>query len=65
MKSILSFVIILYCFQLLAQNSIYIGTKKYNATSEWQFTVVNGYYGNSFNGSNITSADITRLINNC
>jgi hypothetical protein len=43
MKKILSITIILFCSQLIAQNSIYIGTKKYSATDEWQFTVENGY----------------------
>jgi hypothetical protein len=43
MKSISSFIIMLFCSQLFAQNSIYIGTKKYSATPEWEFTVENGY----------------------
>jgi hypothetical protein len=43
MKIILSITLILFCSQLIAQNSIYIGTKTYDATEEWQFTVENGY----------------------
>jgi hypothetical protein len=43
MKTILSITLMLFCSQIIAQNSIYIGTKKYSATDEWQFTVENGY----------------------
>jgi len=45
MKSLTLLILVMFCSLLsaYAQNSIYIGTKKYSATQEWQYTVENGY----------------------
>ena len=45
MKSLTLLILVMFCslLPLYAQNSIYIGTKKYSATQEWQYTVENGY----------------------
>jgi hypothetical protein len=43
MKILYIIPLLLFCNISFTQNSIYIGTKTYRATQEWQFTIENGF----------------------